>query len=953
VGRRRPDAGAMRGASPGRPLGGDEDEMGADPIVKALERSTIAKTLKAARASLAEPSRPYTPLDRSLFQLADASGGSRPNSGYTVDQLAFVRDTYGNRPDSARSSRSRLAGTWQDPIAEEEEAAYRREGAADVLRLEEDDRGSLRTRPSPQDSEAGDFSSDSEELTPVMASGMGGDAPAPAARPPRPPGSGGYPPAPRSSGGYPPDPAATVAAGSLADRSPKRRASDASPRRRRVIDASPQRQKEFVSSSTSLAAGLGRQPAHASASPSPSTSHRRRSSSKSRGDDWATSCDAVVAKLRALADDDEKGKVDSQALTQVSERVLELIMDIRNGKAGSKSSAPALLRAVLGLLDLKDTTCLFRLSRCALALLQEESAIQGVHSSGVQAAYLNIAKVLFKCSKAEGHDADFLNEGLLVSLLEVLQSDSPDCCSEDLRVYVVGVLKNVSLDERNTKMLIHSGAIPVLFKLTKAEQLTGGSKEAQLLIQITATLRSLAGHGYKQFLTEENLNGLTRMMALFPANVELLTNISRTLAKLTLHGSACEAYVKTDVHIRQIAKTMSAHADVAPLTLRLAFVLGNLTARSDKPRVAFAFACEGTSLAPQLLAKYWQKERQLARIELEKGRAKASGLQEIDEVLVKVVRLIANMAISASAGTTLASSSAVVDPLLDMLGAKRISESEELVLNVVAAVTNLLFYDVPSNLLFQEDNKQLLCRLFRPLLLESYNVEALVETARALGNLSRHADARQCMTEIRLDEILAILLDHDDRNLVFYVCGALVNLAADHVCTGRLTTVCPVVQKLGQLLDDCPPDDVPLQLVAVKVLTNLSLDPGAVWPAGIHDVREALERLIEAIGVAPTGASPAEGADEGHQLLELSQFLLGRLPPALDDLGTDGGVGATSQLPVGAGGVGGRSGRAAAEKFICQAPGCGRKFSSEAKLAAHEDRRHPELRPSAVAAMAG
>lgn len=31
-----------------------------------LRRSTIAQTLKAARASLAEPSRPYTPLDRNL-----------------------------------------------------------------------------------------------------------------------------------------------------------------------------------------------------------------------------------------------------------------------------------------------------------------------------------------------------------------------------------------------------------------------------------------------------------------------------------------------------------------------------------------------------------------------------------------------------------------------------------------------------------------------------------------------------------------------------------------------------------------------------------------------------------------------------------------------------------------------------------------------------------------------
>lgn len=36
----------------------------------------------------------------------------------------------------------------------------------------------------------------------------------------------------------------------------------------------------------------------------------------------------------------------------------------------------------------------------------------------------------------------------------------------------------------------------------------------------------------------------------------------------------------------------------------------------------------------------------------------------------------------------------------------------------------------------------------------AYQVEALVETARALGNLSRHADARRCMANLRLDEIL-------------------------------------------------------------------------------------------------------------------------------------------------------------------------------------------------------
>merc|ERR1712182_189528 len=77
------------------------------------------------------------------------------------------------------------------------------------------------------------------------------------------------------------------------------------------------------------------------------------------------------------------------------------------------------------------------------------------------------------------------------------------------------------------------------------------------------------------------------------------------------------------------------------------------------------------------------------------------------------------------------------------------------------------------------ENKQLLCGLFRPLLLENYNPEALVEAARALGNITRHADARGILVQLRVDEVLGILLDHTNRDLVFYLCGVLANLSLD------------------------------------------------------------------------------------------------------------------------------------------------------------------------------
>jgi len=304
-------------------------------------------------------------------------------------------------------------------------------------------------------------------------------------------------------------------------------------------------------------------------------------------------------------------------------------------------------------------------------------------------------------------------------------------------------------------------------------------------------------------------------------------------------------------------------------------VLGNLTERCERLRVVVALDLSGTSTIPQLLGKYWQKDQDLRRKKLEgaKGNGEApSGAKETEEVLVKLVRLIANVAITEAVGKTLSSSSAVVDPLLDMLGSRRIDQSEELVLNVVSALTNLLFYDTPSNLLFQEENKLLLCRLFRPLLLESYNVEALIETARALGNLSRHADARRCMADLRLDEILVILLDHNSSDLVFSVCGVLVNLGSDAYCTSRLIDACPVVEKLGNLLVDIPGDHVALQLVGVKVLTNLSLDSGVNWSS--QDVEKICGALTQTLSER---AEDGEDTDDRPELERLARSLRDRL----------------------------------------------------------------------------
>jgi len=297
--------------------------------------------------------------------------------------------------------------------------------------------------------------------------------------------------------------------------------------------------------------------------------------------------------------------------------------------------------------------------------------------------------------------------------------------------------------------------------------------------------------------------------------------------------------------------------------LRLAFVLGNLTTNHDHIRYCLAFEGEGFATLCHLVSHYWK----LDNGQTELNKASSPEDKDTEKVLEKLVRLIANVAINHEAGARLASAADIVEPLLSILEHKSMPASEELVLNTTAAITNLLFYDTEDNLLFSEANRQRLCRLLRPLLLESYNVEALIEAGRALGNLSRLPDARAWMFEFRIDEILSILLAHDDRDLVFYVCGALVNLAAEPACAERLLQG-GVRSKLAAVLKDSQSDDPELQFCVVKVLSNLHLgmDVSTTWADDERvSVCEGLRQILNGQG---------EHREAESQLYELASGLL-------------------------------------------------------------------------------
>mmetsp|Transcript_13446 Transcript_13446/g.22140 ORF Transcript_13446/g.22140 Transcript_13446/m.22140 type:complete len:849 (-) Transcript_13446:172-2718(-) len=822
-----------------------------DPFAGILGRSSVAQALREARASLARPTRPFTPANRSLFAQARSPECSRPSSSYSIGQLRFEKDMFASSSESTISTRS----TLHSRNSEHGGSC----GSTCVAIPEELEEPELQLSDVGVFADSGEFVAECRPATPCIG--------VPLIRCTQVGETDGLQVCELQ---LPPEEYEAEAADDLALRIdvPPTASDDDS----EEDEAMPSQAEGKPRAPSKVREALNR-PARKKSSKKADRSFSKASESSK---DWLVSLETMLADVEAC-----------HQLEDVVDQLRQLANELQCRTASQQLQAvPKVLRTTLRLMDRQQVnpSCLIRLARNALELMSLlVAAGEDRSSDSVQAAYLNIAKALFKLSKDAAHDNLFKSVGLLDALLAVLAEKDARGESSDLRIFVIGILKNVTNNEENVKYIAKQGIFQILQGLMQLTNSEEASKQAQLFVQITALLRNLVASAKRsQHVVELGiLHDITRISARYSADQELQTNVARVLAKLSLHDDPCQAFETETTHMHQVVQILTTHADSPSLALRLVFVLGNLTSRSDRLREMFWFSCGGATLLPNLMKRYWQKDRKLAQAE---HLSQSADAHECEGVLVKLVRLAANVAISPSVGIQVAACSDCVDPLLDILGCKRMSENEELVLNATAATTNLLFYGESTNLLFSADNKELLCRLLRPLLLESYNVEALVEAARALGNLSRHQDARQWIAELRIDEILAIFMAHDDRDLVFYTCGALVNIVADATHGGRLCSQIGLRLKLAAVLGDAPSDDIELQLVAVKVLSNLWLSGNseAPWAAGeLAAVHTGLDRVARQLENGASGEDD-EASAMSSSLAELVAKLRDSIPRCLD-----------------------------------------------------------------------
>lgn len=98
--------------------------------------------------------------------------------------------------------------------------------------------------------------------------------------------------------------------------------------------------------------------------------------------------------------------------------------------------------------------------------------------------------------------------------------------------------------------------------------------------------------------------------------------------------------------------------------------------------------------------------------------------------------------------------------------------------------------------------------------------DAVLESSRLFGNLSRNAEARELMVTYKLDEAFAILVDHNSLDVVKSVCGVLINMTAFEMHRQLILEY----NAMEKLLDVVEVADFELQELALKIVHNLSLD---------------------------------------------------------------------------------------------------------------------------------
>nr|XP_019953153.1 PREDICTED: armadillo repeat-containing protein 2 [Paralichthys olivaceus]XP_019953154.1 PREDICTED: armadillo repeat-containing protein 2 [Paralichthys olivaceus] len=503
-----------------------------------------------------------------------------------------------------------------------------------------------------------------------------------------------------------------------------------------------------------------------------------------------------------------------------SEVSVDRLCDLCDGLHGALAQADMLgrlckrrsgiLRTLFRLIDLNSARLNLHIAQLCLALCVSGNNL------------LNICKLIFQISRSESNDVLFQNNSIIDSLLGVLRNEDVSSSGEAL-LYCIGTLKFLSGNCAILRLLLDKNCIGVSQKLIQRLHTVEDahfSIAGHIIVQLTATLRNLADHPDSRlhFVSFSLLSELCLVLRRHRKDQDICTNISRIYSKLSSYSECRLALAQTPDCYRLFLELLSKHRQKQDLVVRILFTLGNLTAKSEEARLQL-FQCKGCMDTVLQLYDIYQRRDASPHTPSQAGEPPAPpvSLQERDDVLVKLVRVLANMCIHPAVGPALANDAACIQLLMETLELRSVQESEELLVNVAATINNLSFYQEQSSVIRR--SQVAITKLMLKLVLSS-SMDAMLEATRVYGNMSQSKDVRDFITQNKVHQFAVTLLDSKSSEMCFSACGVLTNLALDPPNRVRLSLE-GAAAKLLDCLRDFGPGDWQLAGQVCQALWNL------------------------------------------------------------------------------------------------------------------------------------
>mmetsp|Transcript_63362 Transcript_63362/g.105531 ORF Transcript_63362/g.105531 Transcript_63362/m.105531 type:complete len:756 (-) Transcript_63362:225-2492(-) len=437
--------------------------------------------------------------------------------------------------------------------------------------------------------------------------------------------------------------------------------------------------------------------------------------------------------------------------------------------------------------------------------------------------YASQCHQLYKLSKEAANDVCFRGTGAARSLLAVISH--PADVDMGARTLAAAALTHITEDKDICRSVAREDeGIAVLGQVlhrtidNMVKSPANPEKNVNFLIQVTSCLRNLsepAKHAkpFAEFGVVQSVMGILKHLGQYK---DLVLNAARILAKLSLHHE-CRACIHASGDIedvgdlKHILTALNTYHTLPAIVDRLCFTLGNLTHTAENNRVVVMQKLDALPVVVRLLETQMEADQQLADVStspdtptaqengLERRSSKQlSPMQAVEGALIRILRLIGNLSINREAGAALCAAPKVADALVSLVTHSSVADREELVMNAVACITNLSYYEIEDNSVIAR-HQEVMGAL--GLLVLHDHPDVVHESVKAFGNFSRTHGTRTWMIEKRIDEAMVILLDHSEVTVVTAVAGVLMNFSADpdHM---QLFTQFGAMDKLLELFQD-------------------------------------------------------------------------------------------------------------------------------------------------------